>query len=125
MHVQPWILISPLLICAWTWNVQALMGLQCSLNSVRAYLLNIWNQLWLGNKQHNTMQISFLFTALACTLFVKFYPNYFFVTMQADEAVAVMANTKQILNQFIWNSGIHSEQGLKHIWVNFLLTTLF
>jgi hypothetical protein len=49
MHVQPWILISPLLICTWTWNVQALMGLQCSLNSVRTYLLNIWNQLWLGD----------------------------------------------------------------------------
>jgi hypothetical protein len=37
--------------------------------------------------------------------------------MQADEAVTVMENTKQILNQFIWNSGIHSEPDLKHTWV--------
>ena len=63
------------------------------------------------------MQRSFLLTALACTLFAELTSHYFSVIIQADEVEAVLANTKQILSQFVRKSGIHSEHDLKHIWI--------
>jgi hypothetical protein len=64
------------------------------LNSVGTYLLNISNQACLGNKQCNTMQISLCFQPCLSHFWLDSYPNYISVTMQADEAKAILTNTK-------------------------------